>query len=587
MEKKKKLIILGVIVLTLVIIGTTYAILTWTSTKINLGLNSGCFTIDYTKGQDISGNLKLLNESDLISNNKFTIKNGIGISAVNIGINSTCTIEGYGSIYLNVTNISDAFTTGDSKGALKYAVLSNTSTVTTPSSVTVDSLLNQSFDIVSTGSITSNDTITLLTKQLSNTEVYKYLVVIYVDNALAGNSITSATFTGNISADAEQGTALTPEYCFTLSDKDENQKTAAIASNGYNCYEGNSNGYETITNINIPEKINGYTITSIKEGSFCKYNKGGDSSSCSDGFGLTTVIMPDTITTIGGLAFGKNKISRVKLSNSLTSFETVCSTYAYGSCRINSGPFEDNNITQVEIPNSVIEIGGGAFRNNQLTSIKIPDSVIEIGGGAFWNNKLTNVILGNSITTIGSAAFRDNQLTGIIIPDSVTEIGVGAFWNNKLTNVILGNSITTIGDSAFMINQLTNIIIPDSVTTIDSSAFQNNQLTSVIIPNSVTTIGYGAFESNNLNYVLINSGSKLTSIGFAAFSSSNSTSTSDGIVYVDNPNLKIYNNSGKAFDWNNAVNSSRGTTFVTGTTNVKTSGSTTYNAVTVTTGQPS
>lgn len=207
MEKKKKLIILGIIALTLVIIGTTYAILTWTSSKINLGLNSGCFTIDYTKGQDISGNLKLLNESDLISNNKFTIKEGIGISAVNIGIKSTCTIEGYGSIYLNVTNISEAFTTGDSKGSLKYAVLNNNSTVTTPSSVTVSSLLNQSFDIVSSGSITSSDTITLLTKQLSNTEIYKYLVVIYVDNALAGNSITSATFQGNISADANQGKA--------------------------------------------------------------------------------------------------------------------------------------------------------------------------------------------------------------------------------------------------------------------------------------------------------------------------------------------------------------------------------------------
>ena len=587
MEKKKKLIILGIIALTLVIIGTTYAILTWTSTKINLGLNSGCFTIDYTKGQDISGNLKLLNESDLISNNKFTIKNGIGISAVNIGINSTCTIEGYGSIYLNVTNISEAFTTGDSKGALKYVVLSNTSTITTPSSATVDSLLNQSFDIVSSGSITSNNTITLLTKQLSNTEIYKYLVVIYVDNALAGNSITSATFTGNISADAEQGTALTPEYCFTLSDKNENNKTASIASNGYNCYEGNSNGYETITNINIPEKINGYTITSIKEGAFCKYNKGGDSSSCSDGFGLTTVIMPDTITTIGGLAFGKNKISMVKLSNSLTSFETVCSEYAYGSCRVNSGPFVNNNITQVEIPNSVTEIGEDAFKNNQLTSVIIPNSVTKIGDGAFWNNKLTNVIIPDSVTTIGSATFRENQLTGIIIPDSVTEIGTGAFWNNKLTNVILGNSITTIGDSAFMTNQLTDIIIPDSVTTIGDSAFRNNQLTDIIIPDSVTTIGYSAFKSNNLNYVLINSNSKLTSIGFGAFSSSNNTQTSQDITYVDNPNLKIYNNSGKAFDWNDAVNGTSGTTFVTGTTNAKTSGSTTYNAVTITTGQPS
>ena len=499
MEKKKKLIILGIIALTLVIIGTTYAILTWTSSKINIGLTSNCFTIDYTKGQDISGNLKLLNESDLISNNKFTIKNGIGISAVNIGINSTCTIEGYGSIYLNVTNISETFTTGDSKGALKYAVLSNTSTITTPSSVTVDSLLNQSFDIVSTGSITSSDTITLLTKQLSNTEIYKYLVVIYVDNALAGNSITSASFQGNISADAEQGTALTPEYCFTLSDKDENQKTAAIASNGYNCYEGNSNGYETITNINIPEKINGYTITSIKEGAFCKYNKRGNSSSCSGGVGLTAVIMPDTITTIGGLSFAGNEIKKVKLSASLITLDSVCCEYAAGACRNYCGAFYGDKLTQIELPDTLVTIGKGTFSANLLS----------------------------------------------------------------------------------------NITIPDSVTTIDDKAFFDNQLTSITIPNSVTTIGWIAFGYNKLNYVLINSGSKLTSIGLSAFSSSNGTITFNGTVYVDNPNLKIYNNSGKAFDWNLAVNGESGSSFATGTTNAVTMGDTTYNAVTVTTGQPS
>ena len=246
MEKKKKLIILGVIILILAISGLTYAILTWTSSKINIGLTSGCFTIDYTKGQDISGNLKLLNESDLISSNKFTIKNGIGISAVNIGIKSTCTIEGFGSIYLNVTNISEAFTTGDSKGALKYAVLSNTSTITTPSSVTVDSLLNQSFDIVSTGSITSSDTITLLTKQLSNTEIYKYLVVIYVDNALAGNSITSASFTGNISADANQGKVPLSTQIIGL----YNNASKTIVTN-------NSINYEYDTANNLMQDVGG------------------------------------------------------------------------------------------------------------------------------------------------------------------------------------------------------------------------------------------------------------------------------------------------------------------------------------------
>ena len=205
MENKNKLIILGVIILLLVASGLTFAILTWNSTMIKLGINTNCFTINYTKGNNITGSLKLINEEDLISNGKFTIKEGVGVSGVNIGINSNCSIEGYGNIILNITNISSAFTTGSSKGALKYAVLKNTSTITTPSDISTTSLLNQSFDIEKKGSITTSGTLKLLTKQLSNTELYKYIIVIYVDNNLAGNDVTSATFQGNISADAVQG----------------------------------------------------------------------------------------------------------------------------------------------------------------------------------------------------------------------------------------------------------------------------------------------------------------------------------------------------------------------------------------------
>ena len=205
MEKRKKLIILGVIALVLVISGITYAILTWTSSKINIGLTSNCFTIDYTKGNDIANaSIKALSESDLISDNKLTIKEGIALTYANIGIKSTCTIEGYGSLYLNVTSLSDAFSTGNSKGALKYAVLDNTSTTST---ITVASLLNQSFDIVSSGSITSTGKLTLLTKQLSNAKLSKYLIVVYIDNNLVGNDVIGASFNGTISADANQGKA--------------------------------------------------------------------------------------------------------------------------------------------------------------------------------------------------------------------------------------------------------------------------------------------------------------------------------------------------------------------------------------------
>ncbi len=643
MEKKKKLIILGIIALTLVIIGTTYAILTWTSSKINLGLNSGCFTIDYTKGQDISGNLKLLNESDLITSNKFTIKNGIGISAVNIGIKSTCTIEGFGSIYLNVTNISDAFTTGDSKGALKYAVLSNTSTVTTPSSVTVDSLLNQSFEIVAKGSIESSGKKLLYKMELSNTEINKYIIVIYVDNALAGNSITSATFSGNISSEAEQ---KSPDYDanFVIETNDEDG-TATIRRYGgqekdvvipkmlrKSTYTADvvSNPSEEVISACEDFFVNDAGMPSDLLGDVCKNGKSG----------FRDMTLKEIITE-NILPF--SKLKQLEKIGSIT-LQISYSSKKYMVTSIGKNGFYESQLTSVVIPNSVTTIRGSAFEGNQLTSVVIPSSVTTIVGSAFNNNLLTNIIIPDSVTTIESYAFYGNQLTNIIIPDSVTTIGASAFSNNKLENIIIPSSVTeidlepfsfnpklskiivdsnnsvydsrndsnaiietstnklingckntiipdsvtTIGSYAFSGAGLSNITIPDSVTEIEYSAFINNNLTNVVIPNSVTLISNYAFMFNDLNYVLINSGSKLTTIFQSAFSSSSDTVTFNGITYADNPNLKtIYNNTGKAFDWNSAVNGYSGTTFVTGTTNVKTSGSITHNAVTVTTGQPS
>ena len=205
-KKQKILIILGVSLFILIGSGLTYAALTWaTSNPINIGLTSGCFEINYTPGGTINNaNVEVMNESTLISNNKFTITEGIALTYANIGIKSTCTVKGYGSLYLNVTSLSSAFTTGSSKGSLKYAILNNTSSVSTPS---VTNLKGQSFDIVKTGTITSTGTVNILTKQLSNTSQNKYLIVFYIDGSKIGNDVIGASFAGNISADAHQGKA--------------------------------------------------------------------------------------------------------------------------------------------------------------------------------------------------------------------------------------------------------------------------------------------------------------------------------------------------------------------------------------------
>ena len=101
-KKQKILIVLGVSLFILIGTGLTYAALTWaTSNPINIGLTSGCFEINYTPGGAINNaNVEVMNESTLISNNKFTITEGIALTYANIGIKSTCSIEGYG-IYVD------------------------------------------------------------------------------------------------------------------------------------------------------------------------------------------------------------------------------------------------------------------------------------------------------------------------------------------------------------------------------------------------------------------------------------------------------------------------------------------------------
>ena len=195
-----------------------------------------------------------------------------------------------------------------------------------------------------------------------------------------------------------------------------------------------------------------------------------------------------------------------------------------GSTEIPDDAFQSrDDVTSVSIPDSVTTIGDWAFDGAGLTSVVIPDSVTSIGMYAFDENNLGEVVIGNSVSSIGSNAFAENNLEEVVIPSSVTSIGRWAFWANNLTTVVipdsvtslydyafasnslnevdLGNSVTSIGNNAFLLNNLTEIIIPDSVTSIGEEAFYFNNLTNIVIPNSVTSIGDDAFGNNELTEV--------------------------------------------------------------------------------------
>jgi len=72
-------------------------------------------------------------------------------------------------------------------------------------------------------------------------------------------------------------------------------------------------------------------------------------------------------------------------------------------------------------------------------------TITGIGQEVFYNNDLTSVEIPDSVTSIGVSAFSDNSLTELTIPNSVTSIGNWAFDKNNLTSITITNSIASIG----------------------------------------------------------------------------------------------------------------------------------------------
>ena len=207
-------------------------------------------------------------------------------------------------------------------------------------------------------------------------------------------------------------------------------------------------------------------------------------SGCS---GLTSVTIPDSVTSIG--------------------------EYAFSGC---------SGLTSIEIPDSVTSIGSYTFLNcSGLTSVTIPDSVTSIGEYAFAGcSGLTSVTIGNSVTSIGSRAFSGcSGLTSITIPDSVTGIGYGAFAGcsglTSITIPFVGEKADGTGSTSFdYIFVYSDYDVPESLKeviitggeSIADGAFEGcTSLTTVTIPDTVTTLGDNVFEGcTSLEKIIFN-----------------------------------------------------------------------------------
>ena len=94
---------------------------------------------------------------------------------------------------------------------------------------------------------------------------------------------------------------------------------------------------------------------------------------------------------------------------------------------LNEDAFANNQLTSVNIPNNVTTIGNRAFLGNNIISLNISEGVESIGEQAFAANNLTKLNIPNSVTTIGEDAFWANNLEEVSIGNGIKEIGTQAF----------------------------------------------------------------------------------------------------------------------------------------------------------------
>lgn len=314
-----------------------------------------------------------------------------------------------------------------------------------------------------------------------------------------------------------------------------------VTSIGRSAFEG----CENLTSVEIPN-----SVTSIA--SYAFYN-------CRS---LTSIEIPSSVTSVGNVAFDFcSKLEEVHISN-LTAwcnikFDGIESNPLHAAKKLY---LNGELITELVIPDDVVNIKDLTFCGCNITSLEIHNRVTKIGGNAFNScSALTSVTIGNSVTTIGNNAFYAcTNLTSVTIPNNVEYIsdgvfsycaalknlyikdgenalylgcrerplfsyreGKGLFYDCPLETVYIGrdlsygseHSAAYYGYSAFCKNTtLTNVVLGDSVTSVGMYAFKDcSKLSNIKISDSVTSIESYAFQGckgvtslaipNNVTYI--------------------------------------------------------------------------------------
>lgn len=256
------------------------------------------------------------------------------------------------------------------------------------------------------------------------------------------------------------------------------------------------------------------TVTAIMYGSFCASQ-------------LTTLIIEDSVTSIGLYVFLKSKISQISLPDSILTIE-ASSFYGMKSLetislpnklkRINSEQFRYSGLKNITIPESVTTIDQYAFADcPDLQKIYLHENIKNIGGGVIFNSpnatfdfgKNSNLYIIDDLlmdrdNTFISQYFGSNNT--VTIPSTVRRIRANAFSGiSSIINVKCDgeSELEYIENNAFYncinLQQFFNFA---RIRSIGDNAFRNTKLNQkIVFGENLTNIGIYAFLYSHISSV--------------------------------------------------------------------------------------
>lgn len=233
-----------------------------------------------------------------------------------------------------------------------------------------------------------------------------------------------------------------------------------------------------------------YTVTELR---FSPY--GNSVTSVNNNY--TALVLPDTLTDIGGSLSGFKNVTEITIPGSVKVFNATLQymkqlrtlTFEEGVEEIASGSVVSGckNLTTIHLPSSLQKLSGtGTFSGaSALTDITLPEGIAITEGSTFSEcTSLESIELPASITTIPSSMFAGcSALERVTAKGTITAIGNGAF-----------GSVTDWNDQETADTALTEIPDLSQVTSIGDRAFYGCSALETVDLHSVTTMGYAAFQ---------------------------------------------------------------------------------------------